>query len=683
MNSLLSNSRNTKSKEATCLSVIAGLLMIVGTAGAASGHVRGVLTSPDGGIRVSIQMPTAGSLERPRWSASFRGRTILTGCRLGLETADVGDLMAGAQVLRERTRSVDQRIPVLFGKSDHGNNRFREVRYVLEGPQRSRADVVFRCYDDAIALRYESPSRKRAAPVTITDETTSFRLESQPTAFVQYLKNHKTSHEHRVERVPYHDLQEGRLMDMPLTFSWPDGAYLALTEASLRNYAGMSLMRPAGGELRDELVCKLTPRPDGTKVVRSLPLRTPWRVVLIGDRPAALLESETIYCLNDPSVIKDTSWIKPGKITFPWWNGDVYDGQPGEPILSVAMARKYIDFCARHGIPMHSLTSTETTVTPWYHQSKPGVAPGPDTDVTRPRAGFDLAAIRRYADSRQTRLWTWVHQAALRGRVEEAFAAFEKLGWSGMMVDFFDHDDQESVEFAEAILKAAARHHILIHFHGVWKPTGLERTYPNLMNHEGALNLEYLKWSDRCTPEHDLMMAFTRLIAGPMDYHLGGFRAVPRARFKPHKVAPNVLGTRGRMLAMYVCFDNPTPMVADYPTAYEGQPGLDFLELVPTWWDETKVLTGQIGELLVTARRKGRTWYLGGMSAKQPRDLALPLSFLGAGRYTARIWKDAPNAESYPNHLATETLSVLSTDTLSLHFALDGGFVAQIAPARK
>ena len=220
----------------------------------------------------------------------------------------------------------------------------------------------------------------------------------------------------------------------------------------------------------------------------------------------------------------------------------------------------------------------------------------------------------------------------------------------------------------------------MIHFHGVWKPTGWQRTYPNLMNHEGALNLEYLKWSDRCTPEHNLMMAFTRLIAGPMDYHLGGFRAVPRAQFKPRNVAPNVLGTRCHMLAMYVCFDNPAPMVADYPTAYEGQPGFDFLKLVPTWWDETRVLAGQVGELLVTARRKGTTWYLGGMSAKQPRDLALPLSFLGAGRYTARIWKDASDVQVDPNHLTTETASFTSADTLKVHLALDGGFVAQLTP---
>lgn len=663
-----------------CLTVVIGLLLAGSVLGLNAG-VANVLSSPDGRIQASIEMPAPGSDQRPRWSATFRGKRILSECGLGLQTADAGDLMTGVRVLSERRRSVDERIAVLFGRSDHANDRFLESRYTFETPQHRRADVVFRCYNDAIALRYELPADAKAASVTVTNETTSFRVEGEPTAFVQYLESFKTSHEHNVVPTRYRDIRRGALLDMPLTFVWADNTCAAITEASLRHYAGMALTRPSGEEARDELVCQLTPRPDGTKVVRVLPMRTPWRVVLIGDRLGALLESETIYCLNDPSVIQDVSWIKPGKITFPWWNGDVFDGQPGQPILSFEMAQKYIDFCARHGLPTHSLTSTETTVTPWYHQSKPGVEPGPDTDVTRPRAGFDLTAIRRYAESKQVRLWTWVHQGALRGRVEEAFAAFEKLGWSGMMVDFFDHDDQENIEFAESILEAAARHRILIHLHGVWKPTGWQRTFPNLMNHEGALNLEYLKWSALCTPEHNLMMAFTRLIAGPMDYHLGGFRAVPRDRFKPRNVAPNVLGTRGQMLAMYVCFDNPAPMLADYPTAYEGQPGFDFLKLVPTWWDETRVLAGQVGEMLVTARRKGTTWYLGGMSAKRPREVALPLSFLGAGRYTARIWKDAPDAETDPNHLTVETLNFSSTDTLRLHLTLDGGFVAQLAPS--
>jgi alpha-glucosidase len=655
-------------------------LLLAGSAiGAEAGKIS-LLASPSGQLRVSIQMPARGSVEPPRWSLSFRGKKILSDCRLGLEVAEAGDVMAGAHLSKASRRSNDEWVTVPFGKAARARDRFREIRYTMESLKGRRVDVVFRCYDDALALRYELPANAGADTATITDESTSFRLEGMPQAFVQYLESYTTSHEHNVTRTPYRDIRPGALLDLPLTFSWPDGTYVAITEASLRHYAGMALMRQAGNDSPGDLVCKLTPRADGTKVVGPLPMRSPWRAVLIADHPGALLESETIYCLNDPAVIKDLSWIKPGKITFHWRNGDVYDGQPDGPILSFDMAKKYIDFCARHRISTHSLTSTEGTTTPWYQQSTPGVKPGPDTDVTRPRPGFDLTAIRQYAESKQVRLWTWVHQAALHGRVEEAFTAFEKLGWSGMMVDFFDHDDQASVEFAESILQAAARHHILIHFHGVWKPTGWERTYPNLMNHEGALNLEYLKWSDRCTPEHNLNLAFTRLIAGPMDYHLGGFRAVPRSQFKPHNVAPNVLGTRGHMLGMYVCFDNPNPMVADYPTAYEGQPGFEFLELVPTWWDETKVLAGQVGELLVTARRKGRTWYLGAMSAQRPRDVEIQLSFLGKGPYTARIWKDAPDAESEPNHLVTEVLNVSSADTLKLRLALDGGFVAQVTP---
>jgi alpha-glucosidase len=669
--------------------VLLGLLKVAGPL-SANGEKVEAFSSPDGRIEVSIRMPATNSAEQPRWSASFRGERLLTDCGLGLQTADSGELLAGARVLGKRTRAVEERIPVLFGKADHANDAFHETRFVLESREHHRVEVVFRCYDDAIAFRYELPAapqpgegavaRSQPASVIITNESTSFNFEGNPTAYVQYLENFTTSHEHNVTTTPYRDVRRDALLDLPLTVSWNGRVFAAVTEAALRHYAGMSLIRESGRPANESLSCQLTPRPDGTKVLGPLPLQTPWRVVLIADRLGALLESGTIYCLNEPSVIKDTSWIKPGKLTFHWWNGDVYDGKPSAPILSFDMARKYIDFCARSGIPIDSLTSTEGTTTPWYHQSKPGVAPGPDTDVTRPREGFDLAAIHRYAQSKDVRLWTWVHQAALRGRVEEAYAAFEKLGWSGMMVDFFDHDDQDSVEFAESILQAAARHHILIHFHGVWKPTGWQRTYPNLMNHEGALNLEYLKWSDRCTPEHNLMMAFTRLIAGPMDYHLGGFRAVPRARFVPRNIAPNVLGTRCHMLAMYVCFDNPSPMVADYPTAYDGQAGFEFLTSVPTWWDETCVLEGRIGELLVTARRKGTTWYLGGMSAKVPREVNLQLSFLGSNRYTATIWKDAADVDTDPNHLETQTLRLSPSDMLKLQLGPDGGFAARLVP---
>ena len=640
-----------------------------------------VLNSPDGRLAVQIQMPSSGSADTPHWSATFRGKAILNDCRLSLKVAEGGDLLAGVRVQKERSRSLDKRVRVLFGKTEYASDHYHELRFTLENPQHRRVAVVFRCYNDAIALRYEIPKQAGMKRLTVTEEGTSFAPVGNPRAYVQYLENYQTSHEHNVTMTPLHDVKPDTLLDMPLTLALDNGTYLAITEAALRHYAGMSLVRPVNTEA--ELVCRLTPRPDGTKVVRDLPMQTPWRVALVGERAGALLESNTLYCLNEPNAIGDTSWIKPGKLTFSWWNGNVVkDGKASPPIFSMEAQKTYIDFCAANGLAFHSVIC-DNEDTPWYHQTQKGVVPGPDTDVTQVRADLDLAAIRRYAQSKGVRLWTWVHQAALRGRVEEAFAAFERIGWSGMMVDFFDHDDQDTVEFAEEILQAAARHHILIHFHGVWKPTGWQRTYPNLMNHEGALNLEYLKWSDRCTPEHTLDLLFTRMVAGPMDYHAGGFRAVTKATFKPIYIAPNVLGTRCQQLASYVCFDNPNPMVADYPSAYEGQPGFDFLKVVPTWWDETRILMGEVGEVLVTARRKGKTWYVGGMGAKQARDLALPLSFLGSGQYTAKIWRDAPNSEAEPNHLLTEMFSVSSGDMLKVRMALDGGFVAQFLPVGK
>jgi len=637
--------------------------------------------SPDRRLAVRVHMPPPGSTGTPHWSATFRGKVILSDCLLGL-TARAGELLAGVRVLNERSHNADERVRILFGKAEYAQDRYQETRFTLENRQHQRVAVVFRCYDDTIAFRYEVPKQADRQQLTVLEEGTSFGLAGDPRAYVQYLENYQTSHEHNVTTIALREVKADTLLDLPPTFAWEDGTYLVITEAALRHYAGMSLLRPASVAENTELVCRLTPRPDGTKVVCNLPMATPWRVVMVSDRVGALLESNVLYCLNAPPAFKDTSWIRPGKMTWPWWNGNLYDGKPAAPILSLPMGKKYIDFCAQNGILYHSVIADESD-TPWYRQTKKGVAPGPDTDATKPRADLDLEGIRRYAESKGVRLWTWVHQAALRGRVEEAFAAFERLGWSGTMVDFFDHDDQETVELAEEILQAAARHHILIHFHGIWKPTGWQRTYPNLMNHEGALNLEYLKWSDRCSPEHNLLMAFTRLIAGPMDYHAGGFRAVTRQEFKPKYIAPTVLGTRAHHLAMYVCFDNPNPMVADYPAAYAGQPGFDFLMKVPTWWDETRVLAAKVGEILVTARRKGRTWYLGGMAAKRGAKLELPLTFLGQTQYSATIWKDTPSSGTNPNRLTTEAFTAASNDTLRVELSVGGGFAAQFVPASK
>ncbi len=637
------------------------------------------LSCPADRITVEIEMPQSGRSDSPTWSLEFMNHPLLEGCEFSLNVYGRGNVLAGAKWLATERREHRERIPVLFGKSAETTNHFRESVLSFLSEDGYRIQLRFRCYSDAIAFRYELLAAPTQNQLVIADEATSFHVVGQPKAMVQYLENHRTSHEHEVATLPLGQVEHQALLDLPLTLQWPDGITAVLTEAALRNYAGMALSRERDVGSYNRLRARLTPRPDGNKVVASLPLLSPWRVLLVGERAGALLESNTLYCLNEPSVLEDISWIKPDKLTFHWWNGDVFDGIPGDSPLSIEMARRYIDFCADQGLNIHAISSTQAPTSPWYHQVKPGVAPGPETDVTRPRESFDLEAIRAYADLKGIRLWTWVHQDALRGRVEEAFAAFEKMGWQGMMVDFFDHDDQDHVLFAEEILAAAARHHILIHFHGIWKPTGLRRTYPNLMNHEGALNLEYLKWSDRCTPTHNLHMAFTRLMAGPMDYHLGGFRAVTADAFEARQVAPLVLGTRCHMLAMYVCFDNPAPMVADYPQAYLNQPGFDFLMAIPTWWDETRVLHDELGECLVMARRRDRTWYLGGMCGERSHDLSLDLSNLLDGKGQLELWEDV--AARFPNRLSQRKLELSADQPLTLHLEPGGGVVGRLNQA--
>ena len=395
--------------------------------------------------------------------------------------------------------------------------------------------MVFRCYNDAIAFRYEVPKQAGMKRLTVTEEGTSFVPTGNPRAYVQYLENYRTSHEHNVTTTPCATSSRTHCWICPLTLAWEDGTYLAITEAALRHYAGMSLMRPANVKDSGELVCRLTPRPDGTKVVRDLPMAD--TLARGTGRGAGGGAAGVQHALLPERAERHWRYVMDQAGQADVLLVERQCGQRWQSRVRRSSAwrrrRRTLTFAPPTVIAFHSVIC-DNEDTPWYQQTQKGVVPGPDTDVTQVRADLDLAAIRQYAASKGVRLWTWVHQAALRGRVEEAFAAFERIGWSGMMVDFFDHDDQETVEFAEEILQAAARHHILIHFHGVWKPTGWQRTYPNLMNHEGALNLEYLKWSDRCTPEHTLNLLFTRMVAGPMDYHAGGFRAVTRAEFKPH-----------------------------------------------------------------------------------------------------------------------------------------------------
>ncbi|HVT29631.1 MAG TPA: glycoside hydrolase family 97 catalytic domain-containing protein, partial [Lacipirellulaceae bacterium] len=299
-----------------------------------------------------------------------------------------------------------------------------------------------------------------------------------------------------------------------------------------------------------------------------------------------------------------------------------------------------------------------------------------------PRPELEIPKIIAYAHKRGVGIRLWVHWKALSKHLEGAFSLYESWGVQGLMVDFLDRDDQEMVEWTERMLDCAAQHKLNIQIHGSSKYSGEERTFPNLFNREGVLGLEYAKWSDLCTPAHSVNVAYTRAIAGPVDFHLGGFRSVSRTAFRPRYRAPVVTGTRCHNLALYIVYENPMPMVADAPSAYEGQVGFDFIREVPTTWDETRFVVGEPGEFVVIARRKKNTWYLGGITNWTPRALDVPLTFLGHGEFKAALYVDGSMDESQPNAIARQQQNVGATTPLHISLAPGGGFVGTIHAKR-
>ncbi len=415
------------------------------------------------------------------------------------------------------------------------------------------------------------------------------------------------------------------------------------------------------------LVTRLAPRHDGQGLVKSVtPCKSPWRVLLIGARPGDLVESDMVLNLSEPSAIGDAQWVQPGKCAWDhWWSGDVK--------MDTATEKEYIEFAAEMGFP-YQLVDWQ-----WY-----GPFNTADADISHINPNLDMPEVLRFAREKKVRLFVWLHSndvdRKLRaGQLDTVFALYEKWGLAGVKIDFMDRDDQEMVNWYHTVIKAAAAHHLMVDFHGAYKPTGTQRTYPNQITREGVLGEEYAKFSTRLTPEHDVTLPFTRMLAGPMDYTPGGF--LNRSRDKWKATGPTqVMGTRCHELAKFVVFDSPLTVACDAPEHYRGQPGIEFLRVVPTVWDETKILQGEVGEFILSARKSGANWFLGGMTNHTPRTLQIPLTFLGKGTFTAHLYADALDAAENAEHLVETTRTFTGKDTLTIPMAPDGGFAIQFSP---
>ena len=632
------------------------------------------LSSPDGRLAVAVRLDASG---RPAFEATCRGEAFASGT-LGLEFVAARALGDGLRLVGERREARDETYAIPVGKASRARDRHNALvlTFEEEAPPSRRLEVEFRAFDDGIAFRYRLPEQPGLADFALAEESTRLAFPAGTKAHALPLDGFTTPYERYYETLPASAIGPDRLIGLPLLLERPGSPWVAVTEADLTDYAGLYLAGDpdAPGTLRARL-SPLPGRADGAKVLGKAPFESPWRLLMVADDPGRLLESDLIFHLSDPPAIADASWIVPGKTTFPWWNGYAPDGPGPKPGVDTATMKRYIDFCAEQGIPYHSLDGLDIA---WYGGP---IQPDGPTDVTTAAPSIDMPELLRYAGEKGVRLRLWLHWKALRPQIDEAFATYERWGIEGVMVDFMDRDDQEMVRFYHEMAEKAARHHLTLTLHGAYKPTGMERTWPNVLNYEAALNQEYNKWgangSRGTPPSHNLDVAFIRAIAGPLDYHHGGMRNVLPEAFRHRDAAPTVQGTRGHQLAMFVVYPDFLPMLADTPGAYRGQAGLDFLVDVPTSWDETKVLHAEFGRCLVVARRKGDAWYVGGMTAVEAREPSLTLDFL-AGPHVAELWLDDP--EAGPTSLAKRAEAVAPGRPLRVAIPRDGGFVARLRP---
>ncbi len=608
------------------------------------------------------------------YSVDFHGKPVLEDSALALELDGDPALGSDVQIIgSDRSEGVDD-YTLQFQKTSKVHDAFKSLTlHVAEAGGKHRLmDIEARVYNGGVAFRYMLPRQAALENLHLKQEDTEFRLTTDATDWLLALPNYRSSYESEYVKLPTSALSNqggvpsSFLIGLPLLMQEPGTAWLALMEADIEGNSTMYVTNPSGNWAGHGFAARLSPRFDHPEyaVEGTLPHHSAWRVLLIADDPGRLVESTIQYDLNPPSQMPDTSWIHAGKASWNWWVNDA--DQDGKPAYTTENMKRYVDFAARSGFPYMMLDAG------WSGK-----------DLMHLNGKVDVPELARYAATKNVKVWVWCYSEAVMRQMQEAFPVFEKWGVAGIKIDFINRDDQVGVQFYYDTAREAAKHHLMVDFHGTRTPWGLERTYPNVMSNEGVLGLENNKVGRRDSPVDRTVFPFTRLLTGPMDYTPGGFNNATENGYLPQNTNPMVMGTRAQQLALYVIFQTPIQMVSDSPQAYAGQPAFQFIKDVPASWDETHVLNGTPGEFVTIARRHNHDWYLGSMTNWSARTLQVPLNFLPAGQFTAEIYQDSIDAKMNPKHVAIRKQSVARGQTLTLRLAEGGGCAIRFVPIGK
>ena len=634
------------------------------------------LSSPDGKITVTVN--TGKQLS---YSVKHGNTTVLATSPIAMTLEQGTVLGVPATVSSVKEQAVSQDIKATNYKRSVVHDIYNELALSFKGNYK----VVFRAYDEGVAYRFETGFSK---PIVVVSERADFNFEGTPNARIPYVNARKgegdfinqqffNSFENTYTVGPVNQMDPERLAFLPVMVELPEGKKVVITEADLEAFPGLYLRNEKqgngftavhafypktweqGGHNNLQYVVKerepYIAKVDGKRTF-------PWRCLVISEKDGDLADSDLVYKLASPCRVDDLSWIKPGKVAWDWWNAWNIYGVDFPAGINNDTYKYYIDFASKYGIEYVILDE--------------GWAVNKKADLFQVVPEIDLQELVDYGKERNVGIVLWAGYAAIDKDMEHVCQHFSNMGVKGFKVDFMDRDDQIVVDFYYRMAAMAAKYHLFVDFHGAFKPTGLSRTYPNVLNYEGVYGLEQAKWDDQSDlVTNEVTIPFIRMVAGPFDYTQGAMKNANQYNFRAVYTEPMSQGTRCRQLAEYVIFESPFNMLCDSPSNYlKEDECAQFIARVPTTWDETYVLDGKVGEYLVIARKKGFRWYIGAITNWEERDLELDLTPLQGGAKSGRIFRDGPNANRVAQDYVAEQIQVMG-NKIKFHLAPGGGAV--------
>jgi alpha-glucosidase len=634
------------------------------TANAQSGktyHVK----SPDGKIDITVSAGKTIS-----WSVNHEATEVILPSPVSM-TLNNGEILGRDPVIKSsKVISIDQVINTPIYKKDKVQDKYNQLILTFKGDY----GLIFRAYNDGIVYRFMTSKK---GDIIIKNEEANFNFKNDDKAFLPFVNDYRnqdkfnTSFESHYDYISLSAIKKDTLAFMPVLVELSGGKKAAILEADLQDYPGMYVT--GGGQFGLHGVFAPYPTEEAPQrinyvvnnradyIAKTTGKRSfPWRVVVISTEDKQLANNDMMQRLAEPSKVADISWIKPGKVAWDWWNDWNVTHVDFKAGINVPTYKYYIDFAAANKLEYIIIDE------------------GWSDDMDLNKLKLDVQQIVDYGKKKDVGVILWSTWYAITRDADGLFSKFSQMGVKGFKIDFIDRDDQKAVSSLNELAKKAAEHHLLVDYHGMYKPSGMQRTWPNVINCEGVKGLENMKWGTDNQPGYDVSIPFIRMMAGPMDYTPGAMRNASKSAFRPVNSNPMSQGTRCHQLAMYTIFEAPLQMLADNPTTYmKEKESTDFIAAVPTTFDETVALDGKVGEFVSIARRKGTTWYAGAMTNWDGREIKIDLSFLGDGKYKTVIFEDGVNADRDGTDYTRKAITITAKDHLDIKMASGGGWAAR------